>query len=168
MFAERFPCLTFGEWFDALALCSSFGVCSHARFLPFFSLSTRTRFCAGRMSPIRGFIPEAESSEEGVGVVALSATWREFFQFLGVTAPNNHVVGVEGVDQSGHSECHVVAPFLLSQSLQAAEADVVFECPLLVRQVAQFHRYDDALNNERGTKAGPQTKKQQSSILIPP
>src|SRR5580692_5213566 len=114
MLAERFPCLTFGEWFDALALCTSLGVCSHARFLPFCSVSTRTRFCAGRMSPIRGFIPEAESSEEGVGVLALSATRRELFQLLGVAAPNNHVVGVKGVDQAGHSECNVVAPFLLS------------------------------------------------------
>src|ERR1700751_3974828 len=118
------------------------------------------------MEPVRGFIPEAVSSEEGVGVVALLATWREFFKFLGVTTPNNHIVGVEGVDQTGHSEGHVVPPFLLSQSLQAAEADVVFECPLLVRQVAQFHRYDDALNNERGTKAGPETKEQRISILI--
>src|SRR5215469_11229094 len=50
--------------------------------------------------------------------------------------------------------------------LEPAKADIILIGPILVREVAEFHRLDDAIYNKRGAKAGSQTEEKHSSVLV--
>src|SRR5262245_9476889 len=93
----------------------------------------------------RCFIPEPKPSQERIGVVARPAMGRQLFQFLHVTSPQDHVVGFEGGDQEGYYVRHILAPLLLAQPIQSANAHVILIGALLVRQMAQLHRLGDAV-----------------------
>ena len=46
--------------------------------------------------------PEPKSAQEGIGVIAHTATGRQLFQFFGIPSSKNNVIGFEGAAQSGH------------------------------------------------------------------
>src|SRR5215469_17200521 len=103
--------------------------------------------------------PKSKSSQERVGVIACAATRRQLFQFFGVASSKNHVVGFEGVGQSGFHVRDVVLPFFLTELCQCARSDVILVSPLPIGQMAHFHEFDEAINNESRSETGPQAQK---------
>ena len=111
-------------------------------------------------------LPQPKPSEERIGVVAGPATGRELFQFLHVASAQNDVVGFEGGDQAAHHVRDIAPPFLLALLLQSPNAHVILVGALLVRQMAQFHRLDDAIHNHGGTEAGSQAQEEHLAALV--
>src|SRR5262249_33154540 len=66
----------------------------------------------------RCFTPEPKPSQERIGVVARPATWRQLFQLLHVTSPQNYIVGFEGGDQEGYYVRHIFAPLLVAMLIE--------------------------------------------------
>ena len=124
--------------------------------------------CRRRTFAITPFLPKAKSSQEGIGVVAGSATGRQLFQFLDVSSPQDDVVGFEGGDQAGDDVRDIAPPFLLADPLQSADAHVVLVGAFPVRKMAQLHRLDDTLDNHGGTQTGPQSQEQHLAALVAP
>src|SRR5262245_61545643 len=83
----------------------------------------------------RSFLPKPKPSQECIGVVARPAMGRQLFQFLHVPSPKDHIVGFEGGDQEGYYVRHIFAPLLLAVLIESANAHVVLEGALLVRQM---------------------------------
>ena len=111
-------------------------------------------------------LPQAEAAHEGVVVVPLAAEWRQLFQFFDVPAPQDDVVGLGRRRQPFHDVLHAFPPFLAAQALEAADADVVFEGPLSVRQMSQLHRLENSIDDEGRSQAGPQTEEQHPPAAI--
>src|SRR5262249_40180921 len=91
------------------------------------------------------FLPEPKPSQERIGVVTRPATARQLFQFLHVTSPQDHIVGFEPGNQESYHVRYMLGPLLLAYPIQSANAHVILIGALLVRQMAQLHRLDDAV-----------------------
>ena len=140
----------------------------YPRLFIFIALWSRTTPCAG-LSPVARFLPEAKASEEGVGILANSATGRHLFQFLDVASPKDHVVRMESIDKSGHAVRHMASPFPLPESLQSPQPNVIFVGPILVREVPEPHGHQNApLNNKGGTETRSQAQKEQHPAFVAP
>src|SRR5580692_936983 len=73
------------------------------------------------------FVPKPESSCECGGVVAQTASWRQCFQLLCISAAEDHVLCFERTLELFRDNCHLTPPFFLSQPFQSPDADVVFK-----------------------------------------
>src|SRR5439155_15380271 len=130
------------------------------RFLPFPQLSwfalMKRRLGTSETLPGAGFLPNSESSNKCIGVVADTAACRQLFQFFHVASAEHHFVRFDRSDQALDHVSDVASPFFLPMLLEAANPDVVLEGGLLVRQVAQLHRLDNAIHDQGGPKTGPE------------
>jgi hypothetical protein len=61
--------------------------------------------------------PQAKPSQEGIGVVAGSATWRHLLQFLDIASPQDYVIGLQGGGQVRDDVRDIEPPFLFSSLL---------------------------------------------------
>src|SRR5262249_16922641 len=116
----------------------------------------------------RIFLPKPKPSQERIGVVAFPATWRQLFQLLHVTSPQDHIVGLEGGDQEGYHVRYILRPLLLSSPIQSANAHIILIGALLVRQMAQLHRLDDAVQNHGSTQTRSQAQEKHLAALVAP
>jgi hypothetical protein len=66
-------------------------------------------------------LPEAEPADEGVG--ARAAVRGQLLEILGIAAPEDRVVRLEGRGQAGRHVGDGPPPLLLAQPLQPADAD---------------------------------------------
>src|SRR6266702_5012111 len=115
-----------------------------------------------------GFLPQAKSSHEGIGVVARAAPWRKLLQFLDVAASQNHVLWFQSRTEAGDHVRDGLPPFLFAQPLVSADPDIVFEGAPFVRQMAKLHGLHDAVHDHGGTEAGPQPQEQHLDTLVAP
>src|SRR3989442_2350724 len=114
-------------------------------------------------------VPEAEAAEERVGVVAEPAAGREPPELRRIPATNDDVVRIERRPQALRHVEHALAPARLAMTLEPPDADVVLEAvALLVRQVGEFHRLEDAVDDERGPEAGAEAEKQHPAAAVAP
>src|SRR5450631_2961506 len=61
----------------------------------------------------------------------------------------------------------MASPFLFSEPLESGQPDVILvSAAFFVRQVCQFHWFQHAVHNHRGTQAGAQTKEKHSSAFV--
>src|SRR5262245_17652182 len=97
---------------------------------------------------IAWIVPQTKASEKGIGVVARSAARRQLLQLFNIASAQNHVVSFERRSEPGNHIAHCFAPLVFAKSLQATDADVFFVGALLVGQMAEFHRLDDAIDDE--------------------
>src|SRR5262249_57208984 len=84
------------------------------------------------------FPPQAESSAEGIGIVACATMRRQRMELLDVAAPNHGFVGLKRGDEACHDVGNMTAPFLLAVALQSAPAHVVLIGALLVGQMPEL------------------------------
>ena len=116
-----------------------------------------TAFLRKRNFSRRRLFPQAKSTKKCVSIISCAATCGQFFKLPDVTSAEHHVVGFEGRNQALHGISDIIPPFFLAMLLQSANSNVVLKGALLVRQVSQLHRLDDAIHNHRGPKASPQS-----------
>src|SRR5439155_1003528 len=102
-------------------------------------------------------VPQAEATDERVRVVHESSSGWQRLELRGVPAADHDLVRLErGAETRDHVQ-HVLAPVLLPVALEPSDADIVLECcALLVRQVAELHRLEDAVDDERRSQTRPQ------------
>src|SRR5262249_60689625 len=98
-------------------------------------------------------VAETKPSQNTIGVAAVPAPGRQLFKFLDVPSPQYHTVWFEGGAQEGYYVRYRLAPVLLASPLQSANAHVILKGALLVPQMAQLHRLDNAVQNHGGTHA---------------
>src|SRR5207245_9824345 len=60
----------------------------------------------------------------------------------------------------------MIPPFFLAILLKSPDADVVLKGGLLVRQVTQLHRLDNAIHDQRRAKTGSQAEKEQLATFV--
>src|SRR5215510_10111647 len=102
--------------------------------LPGRACGTQWAFCRYLRLPCGAFVlPQTEPSQERIGVVARSATWREFLQFLDVSSSQNHVLRCQSGHEARYDVRHVLTPFLFAQPIVAADPNIVFEGAPFVR-----------------------------------
>src|SRR5262245_25902528 len=116
----------------------------------------------------RFFLPKPKPSQERIGVVARTAMPRQLFQFLHVPSPQDHIIGFEGSDQEGDHVRYIFAPLLFAVLIESANAHVVLIGALLIRQMAQLHRLNDAVQNHGGTQTRSQAQEQHLAALVAP
>ena len=93
-------------------------------------------------------LPEFESSCKRIGVVSYPATWRDFLQLLNIASAQHHVVRFKSGDHASHHVLDVAPPLFLAVFFQSSESDVALVRSLFVRQMTEFHGFDDAIYNE--------------------
>src|SRR6476659_4808090 len=101
----------------------------------------------GRL-PRRGVLPQAKPTHKGVRVVAGPRARGKLLQLLDVPSTQHDIVGLESCDQPGYHIRDIAPPLLLSSLLEAALPDVLLVGALLVGQVPELHRLDDAVGDE--------------------
>src|SRR5262249_38230950 len=116
---ERLPRLARGQRQD-----------SHHRLLPYFR----------RGRSIVRLLPQAETSGEGIYVVAGAAARRQRLELVNVAAPEDDVLWLERGDEASDDVVDVVAPLSEPMRLQPVQSDVLLERAVPVRQVAELHR----------------------------
>ena len=84
----------------------------------------------------------------------------ELFQLLHVAAAEHHLVRLERRAQALDDVEHRAPPLLLAETLEAADAEVVLVGPLPVRQVAELHRLDDAVDDEGRAEPGAEAEEE--------
>ena len=92
--------------------------------------------------------PEPKSSQKCIGIATGTAMRRKLFQFLYIPAAENYFVGFERGDQEFYHIRNVTPPLFLAMLLQSSKPDVILVSCLFVGQVSQFHRLNDATNNQ--------------------
>src|ERR1019366_7025815 len=92
--------------------------------------------------------PQAVAADEGISVCTQTSFRRQCLDFLYISASQHDVVGVQCGFEFLHDSSNVPAPFLFSHALKTSQSQVIFVCfSLLVREMCQFHRFDDAIHN---------------------
>src|SRR5215831_12163831 len=120
--------------------------------------SCRTR-APRRAAPARA-LPQSEPALECVGVVALAAAGWEHLQLLHVAAAEHHLGRLERGGEPLDDVEHRAPPLLLPEPLEAAAADVILKGPLAVREMPQFERFDDAVDDERRAEASAEPEEE--------
>lgn len=112
-----------------------------------------------RCSATRPTVPQAKAAEKGRRVVAQSAARWKFLKPIGLSAADDDLVGQQGRAETLDDGMHLATPLLLAQALVAAFAEQVFVIVVLAAsQVAEFHRHDLPVDDQRGPQAGAQTQ----------
>lgn len=110
--------------------------------------------------------PKAKAAYESVVVIARAAARRQLFQFVDVAATKDYVVGLESGDQTFYDIRDMAAPFVNAVFLESSKADVIFKSTFLVRQMSEFHRLDDAIDNHRGAETGSETEEEHLAASV--
>src|SRR4030095_3815559 len=96
--------------------------------LPGWACGAQWAPCHHLRLPCSAFVlPQTKPSQERIGIVTRSATWRELPQFLDVSSSQNHVLRFQSGHEASDHICHVLPPFLFAQPLVSADPDIVFE-----------------------------------------
>src|SRR5262245_64008913 len=134
---------------------------------PFLSLlipsRVRSREAVDPSTLGRRSLPEAKASEKGVCVVAGAAAWRQRIELMDVAAAEDDVLRLERGDEASDDVLDVAPPLRQPTSFQSVQSDVRLERFVPVRQVAQLHRLDDDVDDERRDEAGSPDVKEQLS-----
>src|SRR5262249_2878470 len=83
----------------------------------------------------RFLLPQPKAAEKSIGVITGTNAFGKFFQFLHVAAAQDHIVRMNPGHEIGDNLLNVFTPFLLPQSSQRTDADVLLICALPVREV---------------------------------
>src|SRR5262249_54251066 len=142
---ERLPRLARGQRQD-----------SHHRLLPYFR----------RGRSIVRLLPQAETSGEGIYVVAGAAARRQRLELVNVAAPEDDVLWLERGDEASDDVLDVVAPLSEPMRLQPVQSDVLLERAVPVRQVAELHRLDNALDDHGGAQAGAEPEEEHLAVAV--
>src|SRR5262245_31277659 len=68
--------------------------------------------------PVRAVLPQAQTADEGVGIVPQPGSLGKTLELFRVAAADDDVVGLEGGDQAVHDLLDVALPFLAPQAFQ--------------------------------------------------
>src|SRR5229473_1430694 len=113
------------------------------------------------------FLPHAEAAEEGIFIAAQPGAGRQLLQFLAVSPAQDDVIGFQSSTQLLRNFRNLQTPFFLPQSLEAAQAEIVFvRFPFFVREVCQLHRLQDSIHDHRRPEARAKSQKQHAAALI--
>src|SRR3974377_1973563 len=96
--------------------------------------------------------PQAEATEKSVSIFARPPPRRQAVKFLDVAASDHRVIGSQRRPETFDDVGHMTSPFLLAVALQAVAADIIFVGPFLVRQMADLHRLQQTLYDQRGAQ----------------
>jgi hypothetical protein len=111
-------------------------------------------------------LPQSEASAERVRVFARPATGGQRLQPMHVPSPEDDIFGFEGSDETCDHVRDVTSPLPLSHSLQRSDPHVVLVGALPVREVAELHRLDDAIDDHGRPEAGSQPEEEQLSSPV--
>src|SRR4029453_2907583 len=106
--------------------------------------------------PVLLLLPQAKTPEECVRVVAGAAARWQRVQLVDVAASEHDVLRLERGHQTTDDVLHIAPPLPEPVRLQSAQADVLLESSVPVRQMAQLHRLNDAFDDESRAQAGSQ------------
>ena len=109
-----------------------------------------------------------EASEKSIGVVTDAAFRRQLLDEPCIAAAEDDIFRLQGGDEVRHDIRDVLPPFVLAQAVETPLADVVFKRGFFIRQVSEFHRLDDAVNDHRRAEAGAESEEQHLSFFIAP
>lgn len=130
------------------------------------SLVAGERRLSGAWRTPNGALPDAEAAGEGVAVCSPARARRECAQARRVAAAQYDVVGLEGRSQMRDRFCDQLFPALAAELDTAPFAEVVLECALLERQVAELHRLDDAVGDQRRSESGTEAEEEHGAALV--
>src|SRR5439155_9348076 len=106
-------------------------------------------------------------TDKGVLVVAAACTGRQLLDSSRIAAAEDDVVGDHCRLESQYHIVDSLAPTLLAQALEPAQADIVFEgLALAIRQMGQFQRSDHMVDDERRPEPGAQAEKKHAAACI--
>src|SRR5207302_10572648 len=110
---------------------------------------------------------QPEPADEGVGVVAEPSSGRRFFEFRDIATADDDVFRTERGPQALDYVYDALAPSRLTQTLEPADADVVFERPvLLVREMRELHRFENSVDDERRAETGSEAEEQHATAAV--
>jgi len=113
-------------------------------------------------------LPQSKSSGESVGIVSGSAVWGQLFQFFGIASSQNYIVGFKGGGQARDHIRDIAPPLFLAAFFECLAAHIAFVGSLLIRKVAQFHWFHDAIHNQSRTEASTQTQEEHFPAFVAP
>src|SRR5260370_17195340 len=111
-------------------------------------------------------LPQPESSEKSIGVVAGAAVRRQLLQLLYVAPAKDHFLRFKCGDEIGYNVRDMASPAAYAHAVQPSLPDVVFIGVILVRQMAEFHRLDDATPDHPGPSTPAQPPEQHPPPLV--
>ena len=88
------------------------------------------------------------------------------FQFLDIASSQNHIVWFEGSYQACRHIRHIAPPLFLASFFECCAAHVVLVRGRLVREVAEFHWFQDAVHNQGRTETRAQTEEEHLAALV--
>ena len=112
-------------------------------------------------------MPEAKATDEGIVVAAQARAGRKRFQFFGIAAAEDDVIGGERFLQALDDFGDVAAPFFLPEAFEAANAEVVFVgFPFFVEKMREFHGLEKTVDDHRGAEAGAETEEEHVAAFV--
>src|SRR5262249_37296980 len=110
--------------------------------------------------------PQPEAAEESILVVSEARLRRKLVDWLGITAPEHYVVGLECRKEKPDDLVHGLVPPLLPEPLATGLADVVLvRALLLVREMPELHGLDDPVDDHRRAEPGAEPEKEHASAV---
>src|SRR4029453_9387009 len=111
--------------------------------------------------------PQSIAADERIRIGAEPDALRERAQPLRVATTDDDIVGLQCGLESRYDVGDVSTPLLLAESFQSRLPDVLFIGPtLLVGQVCEFHRREDAVDDERGAQPCAEAQKEHVAPLV--
>ena len=101
-------------------------------------------------------VPYTEAAEECIGIVAGAASSRHLLQLHEISVTYDDILGFSCRDQSFDHILNKSARTLLTDAVETPLANIIFVCALLVGQVADFHRLDNAVHDHRRAESRSQ------------
>jgi len=94
--------------------------------------------------------PKAKSALECVEIVSQARAGRKFREQSGITSPEHNIVSLHRILELLDDLIYLTAPFPFPLPVQAGLPQIIFIGPaILIRQVAQFHRLQRIINDQR-------------------
>ncbi len=90
------------------------------------------------------------------------------FQFLGIASSQNYIVGFESGDQARDYIRDIAPPLFLASFFECLATHIAFVGSLLIRKVAQFHWFHDAIHNQGRTEARTQAQEEHFPAFVAP
>src|ERR1700686_5499624 len=105
-------------------------------------------------------VPHAKAADECVGIVAGPTSSWQLVHVDDVATTYYDIFGLKCRDQTFDHVFHEIAPAFLAEALEAQVAHVIFVGAFLIRQVTEFHRFDNAVYDHRRTESCSQSQEQ--------